>query len=74
MFKVEKDQLSDPFVKNWYIKVQDKETGPYSYTEVCILIENGDVDIKEEITLLGHGSWHKIDSCDLFKSMTIKLF
>lgn len=74
MFKIEKEQLSDPFVKNWYIRVKDKETGPYSYTEVCILIENNDVSEEEEITLLGHGSWHKLKESPLFASMTTKLF
>lgn len=74
MFTVDKEQLSDPFVKNWYIRVKDKETGPYSYTEVCILIENNDVSEDEDVTLLGHGSWHKLKECDLFKKMTIKLF
>ncbi len=74
MFEVEKDQLSDPFVKNWYIKIKDKETGPYSYTEVCILIEKEDVSMHEEITLLGHGSWHKMSECDMFSKMKTKLF
>lgn len=74
MFKIDKEQLSDPFVKNWYIKVKDKETGPYSYTEVCILIENDDVTEDEEITLLGHGSWHKMKEDTLFSKMTTKLF
>lgn len=74
MFKIEKDQLSDPFVKNWYIRVKDKETGPYSYTEVCILIENDDVSQDEEVTLLGHGSWHKMKDSPLFTKMNTKLF
>ncbi len=74
MFKIEKDQLSDPFVKNWYIRVKDKETGPYSYTEVCILVENDDVSQDEEVTLLGHGSWHKMKDSPLFTKMNTKLF
>jgi hypothetical protein len=74
MFKVEKDQLTDPFVKNWYIRVKDKETGPYSYTEVCILIENEDVSSDESITLLGHGSWHKMSESPLFTKMASQLF
>lgn len=74
MFKIDKEQLSDPFVKNWYIRVKEKETGPYSYTEVCILIENEDVSEDEEITHLGHGTWHKMKESPLFTKMNVKLF
>lgn len=74
MFKTDKEQLADPFVKNWYIRVKDKETGPYSYIEVCILVENNDVSEDEEVTLLGHGSWHQLKSVPLFQKMNVKLF
>ncbi len=74
MFKIEKDQLLDPFVKNWYIRVKDKETGPYSYTEVCILIENNDVTQDEEVTLLGHGSWLKMKDSPMFTKINTALF
>lgn len=74
MFKIDKEQLADPFVKNWYVKIKDKETGPYSYTEVCILIENDDIAAEEGITLLGHGSWHKMSESPLFSKMAAKLF
>lgn len=74
MFKIDEKELKDPFVKKWYTKVQDKETGPYSYAELCIMLANKDLLDTEEVTYLGHGEWVILNTDELFKPLTIKKF
>lgn len=74
MFNVDEKELKDPFVKKWYTKVQDKETGPYSYAELCIMLANKDLLDTEEVTYLGHGSWVLINQAELFQALTVKKF
>ena len=69
VFNIDKDQLKDPFEKQWYLSINDTDNGPYSYTELCLVIANDDIKPSEKVTLLGHGSWHRLDSCDLFKKL-----
>ncbi|MCO5113288.1 MAG: PilZ domain-containing protein [Bdellovibrionaceae bacterium] len=74
MFKIDEKELKDPFVKKWYTKVQDKETGPYSYAELCIMLANKDLLDTEEVTYLGHGEWVLISTDDLFQPLAVRKF
>lgn len=74
MFKVEEAELKDTNIKKWYIRVEDKETGPYSYVEVCLLVDHKDLKPEEEVTYLGHGSWLKIKDCELFQLEYVRNF
>ena len=61
--------------KHWYIKINKRESGPYQYNEVVLMIYNEDVKPEDMITCRGLGGWKILsDFCHFSVGSTKKYF
>lgn len=45
---------------HWYVRLNNRESGPYSYLEIISMINNKDIEYESEIVYRGLGGWYKV--------------
>lgn len=60
--------------KHWYIKINKRESGPYRYSEILLMIHNQDVKEGDMITCRGLGGWKNLSDFEHFGSSNVKAY
>ena len=60
--------------KHWYIKINKRESGPYRYSEILLMIYNEDVKQEDMITCRGLGGWKTLSDFVHFSQKNIKKY
>jgi len=58
--------------KHWYLKINKRESGPYRYSEVLLMIHNQDVKESDMITCRGLGGWKNLHDFKHFTQQSVK--
>lgn len=58
--------------KHWYIKINKRESGPYRYSEILLMIHNEDVQKEDQITCRGLGGWKALSDFKHFTAQCVK--
>ena len=53
--------------RHWYIKINKRESGPYRFTEILLMVHNEDVKSTDMITCRGLGGWQELNDFKFFK-------
>lgn len=62
----------DAKLKHWYTKVNNRETGPYRYVELLLMINNKDITENDFVTFRGSGGWKPLSDFDNFLPGNVK--
>lgn len=57
---------------HWYVKMNNRESGPYSFLEIISMINNKDIEYESEIVYRGLGGWKKVSAFENFSPENIK--
>ena len=57
---------------HWYIKINKRESGPYQYKELLLMVHNNDIKGDDQITCRGLGDWKKISEFKLLSQQSLK--
>ena len=60
--------------KHWYIKINKRESGPYRYSEILLMIHNEDVHQEDMITCRGLGGWKALSDFVHFSPKSIEKY
>jgi hypothetical protein len=60
--------------RHWYIKINKRESGPYRYSEILLMIHNQDVKQEDQITCRGLGGWKALSDFQHFSEKSIKKY
>lgn len=64
--------ISEAKKKHWYIFVKNRESGPYRFVELLLMLHNKDIEAHDEITFRGLGGWKQAQDFENFKGSKIQ--
>lgn len=68
---IEKIPHEDAKNLHWYVQINGKESGPYSYIEVLTMVHNKDINHEHSLVYRGLGGWHPLKSFKNFEKESI---
>ncbi len=58
--------------KHWYIKINKRESGPYRFEEILLMINGSDIKESDMITCRGMGGWEPLKEFSYFTPKAVK--
>lgn len=57
---------------HWYVQVNNRESGPYTFLEVLSMMHSQDITQSDFVTYRGLGDWHAVNTFENFQPAQVK--